>query len=134
MKRTVKAGSVYFATVFAVGFVLGTIRTLWVVPFVGVRTAELVEAPMMVAVSVLAAWSVARRIGFPAEWPKRLASGMVALALMLFAEFGFVLWVRGITIGEYFETRDPVSGTAYFVALGVFAAVPVFVPKATRLK
>ena len=63
----------------------------------------------------------------PASWPKRLASGLVALGLMLIAEFGFVLWVRGLTIREYWESRDPVSGTAYFIALAMFAAIPALV-------
>jgi hypothetical protein len=30
--QVVKAGALYFVVVFAVGFVLGAIRTLWVVP------------------------------------------------------------------------------------------------------
>jgi hypothetical protein len=60
MKETLKAGAVYFALVFAAGFVLGTVRTLWVVPRLGVRTAELAEAPIMFGVSILAV----RWVGF----------------------------------------------------------------------
>ena len=32
VKETLKAGVLYFVLVFAAGFVLGTIRTLWVAP------------------------------------------------------------------------------------------------------
>jgi len=56
-----KAGGLYFALVFGAGFVLGTIRTLWVVPRVGTRMAELMEAPIMLVVTVVAArWTVLR--------------------------------------------------------------------------
>jgi hypothetical protein len=47
--QVLKAGAVYFAVMFAVGFVQGTIRTLWVVPRFGARTAELMEMPVMLA-------------------------------------------------------------------------------------
>lgn len=127
MKETLKAGILYFAVVFAAGFVLGTIRTLWVVPRLGVRTAELMEAPIMFGVSILAARWVVRHVGIPPLWSRRLAMGCIALGLMLLVEFTFVLWIRGLTIRGYFETRDPVSGTVYFLTLGAFAAIPVFV-------
>jgi hypothetical protein len=41
--------------VFGAGFVLGTIRVLWLVPAVGPRTAEFFEMPIMLAVNILSA-------------------------------------------------------------------------------
>jgi hypothetical protein len=127
MRETLKAGVLYFVLVFAVGFVLGTVRTLWAVPRLGVRTAELMEAPAMLGVSILAARWAVRHVGIPALRPRRLAMGCIALGLMLLVEFTFVLWVRGMTIRRYFVTRDPVSGTVYFLTLGAFAVIPIFV-------
>ena len=118
---------VYFALVFAAGFVLGTVRTLWVVPRLGVRTAELMEAPIMLGVSILAARWVLRHVGIPPLWPRRLAMGCTALGLMLLVEFTVVLWVRGMTIRGYLKSRDPVSGAVYFLTLGAFAVIPMFV-------
>ena len=112
---------------FAAGFVLGFIRTLWVAPRLGVRAAELIEAPIMVGISILAARWVIRRVGIRARWLRRLVVGSIALGLMLLAEFTFVLWARGLTIRGYFETRDPVSGAVYFAALAAFAVIPVFI-------
>ena len=54
------------------------------------------------------------RLSVPMMWSARLEMGCMALVLMLIAEFGFVLWIRGLSIKEYFATRDPVSGTAYY--------------------
>jgi len=96
MKETLKAGVLYFALVFAAGFVLGTIRTLWVVPKLGVRTAELLEAPIMFGISIPAALWVVRHVQVPPLWSRRLAMGCIALGLMLVAEFAIGLWIRGI--------------------------------------
>ena len=65
--RTLKAGVLYFAVVFAVGLALGTLRVLWLVPRVGSRTAELMETPIMLAVTVLAARWVVRRLAMARE-------------------------------------------------------------------
>ena len=48
-----KAGVLYFALVFGAGFVLGTVRTLWIVPRVGARRAELMETPIMLVVTIV---------------------------------------------------------------------------------
>jgi len=124
-----KAGTIYFALTFGAGFVLGTVRVLWVVPIFGTRAAELMETPIMfVAMLFAARWTV-RRFGVPPVLSRRLGVGLVALSLMLAGEFGFVLRLRGLTVSEYFASRDPVSGTVYYIMLVVFAILPVLIAR-----
>ena len=125
-----KAGVLYFALVFGAGFVLGTVRTLWVVPRVGTRTAELLEMPIMLVVTIVAARWTVLRLALPSVPSARLGMGGIALVLLLVAEFTLVLWLRGLTIREYLASRDPVAGTVYYVMLAVFAIMPLLV--ATR--
>jgi hypothetical protein len=127
--RILKAGVLYFALVFGAGFVLGTIRTLWIVPRVGTRMAELMETPIMLVITIFAARWTVRRLVVPSTPPARLGMGFVALGLVLVAEFTLVLWLRGLTIREYFASRDPVAGTVYYVMLAVFAVMPLLVAR-----
>ena len=68
LARILKAGALYFGVVFGAGFVLGTVRVIWVVPHLGERTAELIEAPLMLAVTIVAARWVVKRLAVPASW------------------------------------------------------------------
>jgi hypothetical protein len=127
LMQILKASLFYFALVFGVGFVLGTIRTLWVAPRVGMRIAELMETPIMLVIIIVAARWIVHRLAVPSVPSARLGMGGIALLLMLVAEFGLVLWLRGMSIREYFASRDAVAGTVYYVMLGVFAIIPLFV-------
>ena len=127
--QTLKTGALYFALVFSAGFALGTLRVLLVVPRLGARTAELIEAPFMLAVTFLAARWTVRRLALPPAWARRLAVGGIALGLLLAAEFTLVLGLRGMTMREYFAALDPVSGTAYYLLLGVYAVMPLLVAR-----
>jgi hypothetical protein len=122
-----KAGVLYFVLVFGTGFVLGPIRVLWLAPRVGARVAELVEAPIMLTVIVIVARWLVRRLQVPATVGSRLGMGGIALALVLAADFTLVLQLRGLTIGEYLATRDPVSGTVYYLLLALLALMPQLV-------
>jgi hypothetical protein len=129
VRHTLKAGALYFALVFGAGFVLGSIRVLWMVPRFGQRTAELMETPVMLVVTILAARWVAGRLALPPSPLTRLGVGCIALGLLLVAEFTLVLWLRGLTISEYFASRDPVAGTMYILMLAVFALMPLLVAR-----
>jgi len=127
--QILKAGVLYFALVFGAGFVLGPIRILWLVPRFGMRMAELMEMPIMFVVIIVAARWIVRRLAVPSAPLSRLGMGCIALALVLIAEFTLVLWLRGLTIAEYIVSRDPVSGTVYYVMLGMFAIMPLLVTR-----
>lgn len=93
--RVLIRGSLYFALVFAVGFALGAVRVLWLVPRLGERAAELLEAPFMLAASFFFARWVVRRL--PGESRgEHLASrdpvsGTVYAALLL--AFALMPWL-----------------------------------------
>ncbi len=125
--RILKAGVLYFAIVFGAGFMLGPVRTLWVAPRFGTRMAELMETPIMLVVTIIAARWVVRRLALPSAASSRLGMGFTALGFILVAEFTLLLWLRGLSISESLATRDPVSGTVYYVMLGVFAIMPLLV-------
>ena len=130
MKVWIPAG-VYFALVFGVGFALGVARVLWLAPSIGERAAELLETPLMLGACFILARFVVRR--FPGRTrPEYLASGMLALALLLAFEFTVVLGLRGLSLNEYFASRDPVSGAVYAGSLFVFALLPWLISGGTR--
>src|SRR5690606_39056760 len=49
------AALAYWAAIFALGFVLGTVRTLWLAPAVGELAAVALELPVMLGASAWAA-------------------------------------------------------------------------------
>jgi hypothetical protein len=122
--RILKSGVLYFALVFGAGFVLGPIRILWIVPRFGTRMAELMELPIMLVVTIVVARWVVLRLAVPSTLSSRLGMGCLALGLLLLAEFTLVVWLRGLSISEYVASRDPVSGTVYYVMLAMFAIMP----------
>ena len=124
--RTLKAGLSYFALVFGAGFVLGTVRVPFVVPRLGMRTAELLEAPVMFAVVFFAARFVVQRFALPARGAPRLLVGATALTLLLIVEVALVVVVQRQALGAYIASRDPVSGGVYLALLALFAAMPLF--------
>ena len=117
-------GVIYFAVVFGAGFVLGPIRVLWLVPQVGVRTAELVEAPVMLAVIVVAAQWVVRRCRVPPRPRPRLGMGLLALLLLAIAELSFADAMLGLSPWAYVTSRDPVAGPVHAASVLFFALAP----------
>ena len=119
---TFKAALLYFLMVFGAGFLLGPIRIFLLVPKVGIRAAELIEMPIMLAAMFYAARQTNAKFLLPPT--SRLAIGLIALTLMLTAELTVATTLRGLTIREAFFSRDPVSGGAYYASLILFALLP----------
>jgi hypothetical protein len=120
-----RAGFLYFLIVFGTGFLLSYVRSVWAVPRLGTRMAELAAMPILLVVIIVAAHWILRRMPPSHTRTDLLAAGLIALALLLTAEFSILLWLRGLSMGNYLASRDPVSGKAYYSLLALFALMPL---------
>ena len=122
-----KSAATYFGLVFGTGFLLGMLRVPFLVPLVGDRAAELIEAPLMLTAIVLSARWVARRPCAGCSPPTLLAVGAVAAGLVLAADLAVGVFLRGMTPAQVFADRDPVSGAVYYALICLFALMPAIV-------
>lgn len=121
------AGIAYFAGVFALGFLLGTVRTLFVqnAPGGGRLLGVLIELPIMLGASWFLSLFVVRRFAVAPTVAARAVMGGLAFALLMLAE----LLVGGLLVGrtpvEHFALyRDP-SYALGLAAQVAFALMPV---------
>jgi hypothetical protein len=121
-----KAAATYFGIVFGAGFLFGAVRVPLLVPRLGVRTAELLEMPLMLIVIVLAASFVVRRFALPADAWTRAATGLLTLLMVVAAEGALAVALQGLTLSAYLASRDPVSGSVYVALLVVMACMPLW--------
>jgi hypothetical protein len=96
----------------------------FLVPRLGIRWAELLEAPFMAAATYVAASFVVRRFHVPPNAAPRIAIGLTALFMLVCAELVLAALLQRLTPAEYIASRDPVSGPVYFALLVLFAAMP----------
>lgn len=127
--QVLKLAVLYVAIVFSVGFVLGAIRVLFLVPPLGSRIAELLEMPFMLIAIVLAARWISHQ-AHPTTASAQLGIGLIALALLLMAEVAVGVGLRGLSPAESLINPDPVSGTIYYIMLTVFALMPWLLARA----
>jgi dolichyl-phosphate-mannose--protein O-mannosyl transferase len=125
--QILEAGLVYFALVFGLGFILGSIRVPFIVPRLGQRKAELLEMPFMLVGIMLAARFVLKQFVLPNTILAYLSVGILALSLVLIAELLMLVALQGNTIKQYFKNRDSVSGSVYMLLLIVFALMPLII-------
>lgn len=118
-----RASLVWFAQVFALGFVLGAARRAFLVERLGAAGAELVEIPAMCIAVILLARRFVRRSNF-APPTRCLAIGTLALVWLLAAECALGWALEGKRPWSTLFDRDPVAGPAYAIGLLVFALAP----------
>jgi len=132
MPNWVSAGVVYFAVIFALGFVLGTIRVFVTAPFIGDPWATLIELPVMLSASWW--WSVRtiRRYQVPQTLAVRVSMGLLALTLLLSAEAALSVVAFGRDLAAHFAEYMRVGPMLGLLAQLAFAAFPVLQSRLDR--
>lgn len=125
MSAALKAGTTYFALVFAVGFALGIVRVLLLVPFLGEAAAVLIEVPIILAISWVVCGWLLDLFAVPRRWDHRLVMGATAFMLLILAEFALARFALGRSVGQQFETYRTWSGLIGLAAQMLFAVFPV---------
>lgn len=121
--RFVNAGIAYWAVVFALGFVLGTIRVLWFEPLMGRVPATALELPLILAASWVAAGWLVRRFGISAP-TEALAMGGFAFALLLAAEYALAAGIMGQTLTAWLSGLQEPHAMIGLAGQVAFALLP----------
>jgi hypothetical protein len=113
----------YWAAVFSIGFVLGTVRTLWLAPATGELAAVAIELPVMLAASWLVAGRLLRARPLAGLAAAAIA-GLLALALLLASELALAVMLAGETPLRWLEALGQPPGALGLAGQVLFALIP----------
>ena len=133
MKRALIAASAYFLALFALGFVLGTIRVIIVIPRVGELAATIAEVPVMLAAAYFACRWAIRRWQVPPAIAIRAAMVPWFLALLFAFEALLGVTLFGRSVAEQWTALASPAGLVGISAQTIAALLPLFVGKSKRV-
>lgn len=122
--RIIRAALLYWAIIFAFGFVLGAVRVLAIAPALGSETmAVILELPVMLLASWAAALNVTRRFA-PLDGTARLAAGCLAFALLMASEAALARLAFGQSFDAWSASLFAVPGIIGLAGQAAFALMP----------
>ena len=128
----IRAGVAYGATVFAVGFLLGTARILLLAPRVGAAAAVSIEAPIIMTAS----WYVSRfwmaRLAIRADIGLRILAGAVAFATLQILEVTLAIGLFRRSMGAYLADLSSTAGAIGLAAQICVATFPLLITVMSR--
>ena len=128
-RAALKAGLLYFLGVFALGFALGGIRLILLVPALGELLAVLIELPVILGLSWLLCARAIHKAQLAAQPRARLLMGAVAFVLLMLAEFLLARFMFAESTAEYlagFATANRLLGLAGQILFALFPLLQLF--------
>ncbi len=125
MKRAFIAGASYFLILFAFGFVLGTLRTIFVVPRIGELGATLAELPFMLIAALFACRWMLRRWQVPPDLAVRCSMTLCFLLLLALFETVGGAALFGRTMADQWAALITEAGLFGLSAQIIAAMLPV---------
>jgi hypothetical protein len=123
--KLVRAAFLYFIVVFAIAFVLGTIRVLVVVPKVGELVGVLIEVPILLTAAWIVSLRVIARTHVPHKFGPRLIVSGCAFLFLVSAEFGLSTWLFGNSPAAFFASFRTLHGAIGLAGQVTFAMLPI---------
>jgi hypothetical protein len=127
MKRALSAASMYFLALFALGFVLGTLRVLVVAPHIGVLGATVLEVPLMLAAAWFGCRWTVRRWQVPDAKTARWVMAMWFLILLALFETLLGVALFGRSLAEQWSALATPAGMIGLTAQVIAALLPLVI-------
>jgi hypothetical protein len=126
-RMPILAGIAYFALVFALGFLLGTVRTIFVqdAPSAIRLLGVLIELPIMLSASWFICRYIISRFAVAPRVVARAVMGSLAFALLFLAELLVGALLFGRTPSEHFALYRDASYALGLAAQIAFALMPL---------
>jgi hypothetical protein len=124
MTKAAVAGLAYVGVIFALGFALGTVRVLVLLPAIGETLAVFLELPVMLAACWVVAGFLTRRFIKPGNGSMALVMGAVAFALLMVAELVVAVSVYDRTPSEQVAHWLTIAGAVGLSGQIAFAIFP----------
>lgn len=129
MKRALLAASVYFLALFSLGFVLGTIRVLFIAPRFGPLAGTIAEVPiMLIAAFWTCRWTI-RRWRVSSAITTRLAMTIWFLVLLFAFETILGAALFGRSMNEQWAALATSAGLIGLAAQVIAALLPTTIGK-----
>lgn len=120
-----QAGLAYFTGVFALAFLLGVLRRMFLTPMLGAVGAVLLELPILLVFSWVIAGRIDQRMQIPARWRERALIGIVAFSVLMLAEIGLAVAAFAMSLPEYLQNFQSLEGVIGLAGQLVFAVIPL---------
>jgi len=124
-RPALQAGLIYFIGIFALGFVLGTIRTLVLIPRIGALAGVLLEIPIMLSVSWFFCRRFITRFSIARETKDLFTVGGSAFFWLMIAEVFVSICVFKQPWAEYLENLQTLPGSLGLLAQILFGSIPL---------
>lgn len=123
----IAAAIVYFAIVFAAGFMLGTLRVMVLEPQMGRASAVLAELPFMLVISFVVCRFVVKWCAVPERFLQRFAMGALALLLLIAAEIVVAMTLGAESLGTALVQMTDQANWAGLAGQALFGVMPVLI-------
>lgn len=125
MNKAIRVGFLYFVGVFSIGFLLGTMRVLVLIPRLGELVSTLIELPIILSAAWIVSGFLTTRFNVPSQWWPRLVMGLSAFGLLMAAELALSLWLLGSTVQGHFAAYQSLPKALGLVGQVIFAFIPL---------
>ena len=129
----VKAGALYFAVMFILGWVTGAVREVLFIPLLGLAIGTVIEAIILIGAMFVSLHGLNWLLGIPSGLSTRVIMGLVALGLLLPAEVLGARIFRGQSAIAFLFPSDLFYAAVQWGLLMLFAAMPLLVRRHWKL-